>query len=103
MSNGKPTVVRLSELAPNQQGDFFALLLDRTRGVTQHGKPYYHCRFADRRRTVSLKVWSDDRWFAQAESDWQPGKFYKLRAVYTEHEKFGPEIELQMIRPMRDS
>ena len=63
MSTSKPPLTRLSELAPGQRGDFFALLADRTRGLTREGKPYYHCRFRDARRTASLMVWSDDKWF----------------------------------------
>jgi 3'-5' exoribonuclease len=103
MSAPKPPLVRLSELAPGQRGDFFALLSDRTRGLTSTGKPYYHCRFRDARRTVSLMVWSDDRWFALCERDWQAGQFYKLRAAYDEHERYGPQVEIVNIRPITDS
>src|SRR5205807_2596940 len=88
MSTGKPPLSRLSELASGQRADFFALLVDRSRGVTREGKPYYHCRFRDDRRTVSFMAWGDDRWFEPAERDWQPGQFYKLRAVYQEHERY---------------
>ena len=39
-------------------------------------------------------AWGDDVWFAPAEKEWQAGQFYKLRARYSEHEKYGPQIEL---------
>jgi 3'-5' exoribonuclease len=103
MSATKPPLSRLSELAPGQRGDFFALLSDRTRGVTQQGKPYYHCRFRDARRTVSVMVWSDDKWFTACEDDWQVGQFYKLRAVYQEHERYGPQVEIHNIRAISDA
>lgn len=103
MSAAKPALARLSELTPGQRGDFYALLQDRTRGQTREGRPYYHCRFRDARRTVSLMVWSDDRWFEAAEAQWQTGQFYKLRAVYGEHERYGPQIELHNLRPVTEA
>src|SRR5262245_43815591 len=103
MSPPKPPVSKLSELAAGQRADFFALLVERVRGVTREGKPYYHCRFRDDRRAVSFMAWGDDRWFEPAERDWQPGQFYKLRAVYQEHERYGPQIELLNIRPVAEA
>jgi 3'-5' exoribonuclease len=103
MSAAKPPLSRLSELVSGQRADFFALLQDRVPGVTGQGKPYFHCRFRDARRTVSLMVWSDDRWFEPAEQDWQVGQFYKLRAVYSEHERYGPQVELINIRAVTEA
>jgi 3'-5' exoribonuclease len=103
MSAARPPVSKLAELTPGQQGDFFALLADRTRGLTREGKPYYHCRFRDARRTVSFMAWADDRWFEPCENDWREGQFYKLRAVYQEHERYGPQIELRNIRPVDET
>src|SRR3954468_1342290 len=80
-----PVVTRLSDLAPGEQGDFFALLVERKPGVTQKGKPYYHCRFRDARRVVSFMAWGDDRWYAPCESEWHVGQFFKLRAIYEDH------------------
>jgi 3'-5' exoribonuclease len=103
MSQLKPPLSRLSELTHGQRADFFALLVDRVGSVTREGKPYYHCRFRDDRRIVSFMAWSDDRWFEQAERDWQPGQFYKLRAIYQEHERYGPQIELLNLRPATEA
>lgn len=102
MTAAKPPLARLCELTPGQRADFFALLVDRVAGVTREGKPYYHCRFRDARRTVSFMAWSDDRWFEQVEQDWHPGQFYKLRAIYQEHERYGPQIELINLRAVKD-
>ena len=82
MAKTKPVQARLSDLTPGQLADFFALLADKTKGVTREGKPYYACRFRDARRTVAFMVWGDGPWFAAGETDWHPGQFYKLRAVY---------------------
>lgn len=98
-----PVVTRLSELEPGDRGDFFALLIERKSGLTQKGKPYYHCRFRDARRAVSFMVWSDDRWYAPCESEWQVGQFFKLRATYEEHQQYGPQIEVQNLRPVNDA
>jgi 3'-5' exoribonuclease len=102
MSASKANLVPLAELPPGRQADFFAILLDRVRGTTREGRPYFHCRFGDARRTVSLMVWSDDRWYAKAEAEWRPGQFYKLRGVYSDHERYGPQIELMNLRPVRE-
>src|SRR5438094_10367461 len=90
MSRAKPPLLRLHELTPGQHGDFFALLVDKTKGATRDGKPYYICRFRDARRTATLMVWADSPTFKACESEWQPVHFYKLRATYTEHERYGP-------------
>jgi 3'-5' exoribonuclease len=104
MARPKPTLVRLSELTPGQYADFFALLAEKTKGVTREGKAYYACRFRDNRRTVSFMAWGDGPWFEACERDWQPGQFYKLRAVYGEHERYGPQLtELHNIRPAADA
>jgi 3'-5' exoribonuclease len=100
VTRDKPPVVRLSDLAPGQSGDFFALLVKRSKEKTREGKPFYACRFRDVRRTAAYMVWADGRWFAACEGEWQEGRFYKLRADYGEHEKYGPQIDILMIRPV---
>jgi 3'-5' exoribonuclease len=104
MARSKPPVVRLCELTPGQHADFFALLADKARNQTRgEGKPFYLCRFRDNRRTVSFAAWSDSPWFAAAENEWQAGRFFKLRGVYGEHERYGPQIvEISAIREVRD-
>src|SRR4051794_29036213 len=98
----KPSVVRLSALQPGDGGDFFALLSERKAGVTQGGKPYFHCRFRDARRSVSFMAWGDDKWYAPCERDWQVGQFFKIRGVYQEHERYGPQIEGTRLRRVID-
>jgi 3'-5' exoribonuclease len=103
MSRAKPTPVPLSELTPGQHADFFALLAEKTKGTTRESKPYYSCRFRDARRAVAFMVWQDSPWFEPCERDWQVGQFYKLRAAYGEHERYGPQLtDVQAIRPVTD-
>src|SRR5262245_37843263 len=104
MARPKPALVRLCDLAPGQLGDFFALLAEKTKSVTREGKAYYACRFRDARRAVAFMVWADSKWFADCEAEWQAGHFYKLRAVYGEHERYGPQlVEVQNIRPAAEA
>jgi 3'-5' exoribonuclease len=103
MAKAKPPVVRLTDLQPGQQGDFFALLAERTRGQTRDSKPFYTCRFRDARRTVTFMVWSDGKWFDACERDWREGQFYKLRATYGEHDRYGAQIDVENIRPATDA
>src|SRR5262245_39469179 len=99
MARPRPVLAPLTELAPGQTADFFALLSEKTRGITREGKPYYACRFRDARRSATFMAWADGDWFEACERDWQVGRFYKLRATYTEHEKYGPQVEVQKVRP----
>ncbi len=103
MARSKPPLVRLSELAPGQSGDFFALLSERTRGATRDGKPFYTCRFRDARRAATFMVWADGGWFEACEHEWQEGRFYKIRGAYAEHDRYGPQIEVQNLRPATDA
>jgi 3'-5' exoribonuclease len=104
MARAKPVLARLSELTPGQYADFFALLSDKSKGVTRDGKAYYSCRFRDNRRTVAFMVWSDSPWFAACETEWHAGHFYKVRGVYGEHERYGPQLtEIDNLREAGDA
>ncbi len=94
----KPPLARLSEMTPGQLADFFALLSERAKGTTREGKPYFTCRFRDAKRTASFMVWADGPWYAACESEWAVGQFFKIRAVYGEHERYGPQIDIRNIR-----
>ncbi|MCS6850165.1 MAG: HD domain-containing protein [Gemmataceae bacterium] len=98
MARAKPKPVRLCELTPGQHGDFFALLAERTRSATRDGKPYYTCRFRDLHRTATFVAWSDGAWFERCETEWREGGFYKIRGTYLEHERYGPQIDIENIR-----
>jgi 3'-5' exoribonuclease len=90
-------------MAPGQPGDFFVLLAERTRGATREGKPYYTCRFRDAGRTATFMVWADGGWFEACERDWRAGQFYKIRGTYQESKQYGPQIEIQNLRPVNES
>jgi 3'-5' exoribonuclease len=98
----KPPLARLQDLTPGQHADCFALLAERSKSATREGKAYYVCRFRDAKRTATVMVWSDGKWFEPCEKEWREGQFYKLRATYEEHEKYGPQLELENLRPVRE-
>ena len=101
-SKSKPVVVALHQLQPGQVADFFALLSEKARGTTRDGKPYFTCRFKDAKRTVVSKIWADSPTFEDCETNWQPGSFYKVRALFTDHEKYGPQIDVHQLRLVRE-
>jgi len=103
MSSAKPPLVHLCQLASGQSGDFFVLLADRSKGLTRDGKPYYLCKFRDAKRTASVMVWLDGGWFEDCEQQWREGEFYKIRGVYRESQRFGPQVEIQQIRAVQES
>src|SRR5262249_29304550 len=50
----------------------------------------------------AFMVWADGGWYEACQRDWQEGQFYKIRALYSEHEKYGPQIDIHNIRPVTD-
>ncbi len=98
----KPTPTPLHQLAPGPPADFFALLADKQKGTTRDGKPYFALKFRDLRRTVSVMVWQDSKDYAAAEG-WHPGGFFKIRGTYAEHDKYGPQVDVQQVREVRDT
>lgn len=98
----QPTVVRLADLKPGQQADCFALLAVKDRAQTRDGKPYYRVGFRDTARTATAMIWSDSAYFADCETKWQVGNFYKLRCRF-EESQYGPQLELDRIREVVDA
>ena len=102
MPKTKPPILRFHELEPGQTADFFALLAERIRSATRDGKPFFNCRFRDARRTASYMVWSDNGLFESCRDDWKEGQCFKIRATFGEHERYGPQIDIHAIRPVKD-
>jgi 3'-5' exoribonuclease len=102
MLRPKLSLVRLCEMTAGQTGDFFVLLAERTKGMTRDGKPYYTCKFRDARRTATVMVWLDGGRFQDCDEQWRAGQFFKIRGLYQESDRYGPQIEIQQIRPVRD-
>jgi 3'-5' exoribonuclease len=103
MAKSKPPLVRLSELAPGDSGDFFALLAERTRGARRDGKPYYTCKFRDGQRVVTFMVWSDGDWWDACDRDWREGHFFRINGVYQEHATYGPQLDVKDARIVNDA
>jgi 3'-5' exoribonuclease len=103
MPRPKPILKPLADLEPHEYVDCFALLVERNRLTTREGKPYFACRFRDDRRSVTVMVWADGGHFEDCEQNWQVGQCYKVRGTYTEHERFGPQLEVERVRPISDA
>jgi 3'-5' exoribonuclease len=98
----KPPLLKLSEFQQGQYGDCYAQLSVRTRGSTRDGKPYYICRFRDPRREVGVMVWADSGFFQDCQEQWRIGQFFKLRGIFGEHAKYGPQFEAEQARPIEE-
>jgi len=95
----KMPILKLHELVANTPAvDCFALLVEKTLSTTRDGKKLFKCRFRNLRRTVEAAIWSDSPLFADCEAAWETGTIYKLRCVYSEHERYGPKIDILQIR-----
>lgn len=90
-------IAALSELHHGQEADMFVLMTAKEELTTRDGKPYFRVGFRDHAREVQFPVWSDSPWGADCREAWQPGLFYKLRAVYRET-NYGPQLDLRKVR-----
>ncbi len=90
-------IVALSEMIHGQEADLFVLMTVKEELTTRDGKPYFRVAFRDHAREVSFPIWHDSPWGADCREAWQPGEFYKVRAVYRDT-NYGPQLELRKIR-----
>jgi 3'-5' exoribonuclease len=98
----KPVLAKLSDLRSGDYVDCFVQLAGKTRGNTRDNKPFITCKFRDARRTVgAVPIWEDSPLFEEAQQ-WQVGQFFKVRAQYNEHEKYGPQLDIEQIRLAED-
>lgn len=93
-------IVMLSEMINGQEADLFVLMTAKEALTTRDGKPYFRVAFRDHVREVSFPIWQDSPWGADCREAWQPGSFYKVRAVYRES-NYGPQLELRKIREVQ--
>jgi len=98
----EPLITRLSDVDPGERADCFVLLAAKDRGKTRDDKPYFRIQFRDSARTATSMIWSDTRWFAECETNWQVGGFYKIRCQYDEN-RYGPQVDILMIREVTDA
>ena len=87
----------LSEMTHGQEADLFVLMTAKEELTTRDGKPYFKVGFRDHAREVTFPIWHDSPWGADCKEIWQPGSFYKLRAIYRDT-TYGPQLELRKIR-----
>jgi 3'-5' exoribonuclease len=98
----KPVLAKLSDLRAGDYVDCFVQLAEKSRKTLADGKPFFTCRFRDARRTVgSIPIWGDAPLFESAQ-EWQVGQFFKVRATFSEHEKYGAQLDIEQIRPVGD-
>lgn len=95
-------IVTLSQMSPGQEADLFLLMTVKEELKTKTGKPYFRVGFRDGGREVSFPIWGDSPWAVDCRDRWNPGEFYKLRAVYQET-NFGPQLEIRKIRAVVDT
>jgi 3'-5' exoribonuclease len=90
-------ILSLSEMVPGQEADLFVLMTAKEQLTTREGKPYFRVAFRDRRREVSFPIWDNSPLAADCQKHWNPGVFYKVRAVYRET-SYGPQLDIRKLR-----
>src|SRR5262245_51433471 len=89
-------------MQPGQHADCFVQLAEKKRGTTRDGNPFITCKYRDARRTVgAVPIWGDAPLFEESQA-WLVGQFFKVRATLSEHEKYGPQLDVEQIRPVGD-
>lgn len=92
----------LADLADGQEADFYVLMTSKEELKTKKNQPYFKVGFRDGRREVSFPIWGDSPWAEECRDQWQPGRYYKVRAVYRES-NYGPQLEIRKIRPVTEA
>ena len=95
-------IAKLSEMSPGQEADLFLLMTVKEELTTKTGKPYFRVGFRDGAREVGFPIWGDSPWAVECRDRWNPGVFYKLRAVYQDT-SYGPQLEIRKIREVVDA
>jgi 3'-5' exoribonuclease len=98
----KIEVAPLSEMTNGQEADLFAMMTIKEELTTRDGKPYFRVGFRDAGREVQFPIWNDSPWGADCRDQWQPGLFYKIRAVYRDT-NYGPQLDIRKIREAVDA
>ncbi len=98
----QPQIVALSEMVDGQEGDLFVLMTSKETASTKTGSPYYKVAFRDAGREVAFPVWDNSPWAADCRDHWQPGSFFKVRAVYRES-NYGPQLDIRKIREVTEA
>ncbi len=93
------SIVPLSEMTAGQEADIFVLLAAKEALTTRDNKPYCKVTFRDHAREVKFPIWNDSAWGSECRESWQPGTFFKMRAIFRET-SYGPQLEIRKIRPV---
>jgi 3'-5' exoribonuclease len=102
MTATPPAVVRLSELTDGVEAICFALLANKTRGMTKRNEPYVKCFFRDKFRTVEAPLWSNDPLMPLA-IQWMEGLAYRLHVRAEQNAQFGLQLKLLEVRAAEDA
>ena len=95
-------IVRLCDMIPGQEAEFFALLSGKEELTTREGKPYWRVSFRDSEREVTFPIWDNSPWAADCRDKWPLGAFFKIRASVRET-NYGPQLDIRRIREVTDA
>jgi 3'-5' exoribonuclease len=103
VAKDKPPILPLHQVVAGQSAIFFALLIDKKRNKTRDGKSFFTLTFKDTKRTVTAAIWEDGELYAQCDKDWNIGGYYRIQARYFVHDRYGDQIDIQLIRPTNEN
>lgn len=92
------SIIPLSEVPPNGEATFFAMLSALESAMTKDGKPFWRITFRDAKTSVTQPIWSDSPLAEFCRDRWKPGMFFKIRAVLKIHPQYGGQFEFRQIR-----
>lgn len=95
------SVVPLSELTDGQEAVCFALLVNKTRGVTKRNERFVKCYFRDRMKTLEAPIWAGTRFVHECEK-WNDGMPYRLVVRAEQKGNFGLQLDLLEVRPAEE-
>jgi len=97
MATRAAAIVALADMVHGQEADLFVLMSSKDELKTRDGKAYFRVGFRDARREVAFPIWGDSPWAEECRRQWNPGAYYKIRAVYRDT-SYGPQLDIRKIR-----
>ena len=98
MAKSKPPLVRLPSWRRGRRAISSRSSSNGRAAPARTASPIYTCKFRDTLRTAVCMIWSDGEFYQACETEWREGQFFKIRGIFQEHPKFGPQIDIKDIR-----
>ncbi|MDO4550958.1 MAG: HD domain-containing protein [Planctomycetia bacterium] len=91
------SIQKLADMIDGTEADIFVLFVSREKMFTREKKPYFRVKFRDETREITFPIWENTPHFLSCQTEWTPGKHYKIRAIHR-MTNYGAQLDILRIR-----